>query len=369
MKIGIFGGSFDPVHNDHVGIVKEFKKVVGLDKVIVVPTYLSPFKGGHATDGAHRKKMLHLAFKNLPYVLISDYELSREQKSYTYITVEHFKSLYPNDELYLLIGLDSLVTFLNWKNPQSILSCCTLCVAGREGYDLKNEESAFKEKSGLDIISFSYDGVISSTYVRELLKLGCSPIQFVDFTVCEYIKTNGLYKGDKLYSYLISALKPSRLFHTAGVVAQSISYAKKLGESVDKAHIAGLLHDVAKYEKAEDYPECAIDKDVPSSVKHQFLGAYIAQKKLGIKDEEILNAIKYHTTGRPNMGIIEKIVFVADLLEPSRNYEEVDYLRDMVNQDFESGFKLCVKRLLAYLNKSGDEIYYLTRETNEFYNK
>ena len=347
---------------------KQFKNFLGLDKVVVMPTKLSPFKSSHVTDGFHRKKMLELAFEDCPFVTVSDYELNNDTVSYTYLTVQKLKEDYPECELYILMGLDSLASFLKWRNSGYILENAILTVAGRNGYDMRAERERFKKQTGAQIHTFEYDCKISSTYVRELLFLGCSPIDFLPNKVCNYIKENQLYCGNDLHLYLQTKLKPSRLFHTAGVASTAVGYAKKLGESVDNARIAGLLHDFAKYENAENYPDCEIPSDCPNSVKHQYLGAYIAQEKLKIDNSEVLNAIRYHTTGRPNMSTLEKIVFTADLLEPSRSYDEVDYLRKLVDSDFESGFRKCLERLIVYLQKGEEKIFALTISANEYYN-
>ena len=369
MKIGFFGGSFDPVHNDHVAICKKFKEVLGLDKVIVMPAKISPFKKqGYFVSDFHRKEMLEIAFDGLDYVTVSDYELKKDGVSYTYETVKYLSELYKGAKLYMLIGLDSLSAFLTWKNPEQILEYCTLAVAYRKGFDFEKEVNTFKEKTNKEIVTFSTDGKISSTYVRNQLFLSLTPTDFIPEKVCDYIKSNGLYMGDALYEYVASKLKPSRLLHTAGVIALAVEYAKKLGESADNARIAGLLHDVAKYESAKDYPNCAMPSDVVANIEHQYLGAYVAEKVLNVKDEEVLNAIRYHSTGRPNMTKLEKIIFLADLLEPSRNYDEVEFLRNKVNEDFESGFKLCLKRLIDHLNRSNEQIFSLTLMANEYYN-
>ena len=369
MKIGIYGGSFDPVHNDHVSICLKFKNELALDKVLVFPAYQSPFKKGHFTAGNHRKKMVELAFKDYPFIEVSDFELNSEGVSYTYLTISHVKDLYPNAQLYLLIGYDSLKGFLNWKNVDYILSNVKLAVADRGGCDFDEQKEVFKQTTGYDFYAIKNYGTVSSTHVRELLKLGVISNEVVSQAVCDYIKENDLYPANEFYLKIQSRLKPGRLLHTAGVASTAVSYAKKTGESVEKALVAGLLHDIAKYERAEDYPECEIPLDAPESVKHQYLGAYIAKNEFGIDDEDILNAIRYHTTGRPKMSLLEKIVFTADLLEPSRNYDEVDELRLAVESDFEKGFRRCVERLIAHLKISASDIFYLTTLTNEYYNK
>ncbi len=369
MKIGIFGGSFDPVHNDHVEICKKFHNELALDKVIVLPAGQSPFKKGHGATAVERKKMLELAFDNCPFVEVSDFELLQEGKSYTYLTVEHFKAIYPNAQLFLLIGLDSLATFLTWKNPDRILANCSLAVISREGYDFEEEERKFKSATGKALFKLFHDGKASSTYVREQLKLKIYSTDYLPERVCDFLKDHGIYVGDGLYESVCKRLSSKRLFHTAGVAATAIGYAKKLGENVDNARIAALLHDIAKYERAENYPDLALPEKIPENVVHQYLSAHIAECELGIKDEDVLNAIRYHTTGRPEMSKLEKIVFVADLLEPSREYDEVDELRQIVGEDFERGFRRCVLRLLKYLERAGVEIFDLTLKTNEYYNK
>ena len=369
MKIGIYGGSFDPIHKDHVSICVKFKNMLALDKVIVFPAYQSPFKKGHFTDGLHRKNMAELAFKDYSFVEVSDYELNGKGISYTYLTIAHVKELYPDAELFLLIGYDSLKGFLNWKSVDYILSNVKLAVADRGGCDFDQQKRHFKEATGQEFYSIENFGIASSTYVRELLKLGVFSQEFLSQEVCDYIKKNNLYQGEELYLKIQQRLSSGRLLHTAGVAATAISYAKATGESVEKARIAALLHDIAKYESSQDYPECVIPDGAPESVKHQYLGAYIASKQFGITDEDVLNAIRYHTTGRPNMSLLEKIIFTADLLEPSRDYDEVERLRALVEKDFEAGFRHCVERLIVHLNKSTADVFYLTLLTNEYYNK
>ncbi|MBQ7407938.1 MAG: nicotinate (nicotinamide) nucleotide adenylyltransferase [Clostridia bacterium] len=368
MRIGIFGGSFDPVHNDHVAICNQFVKVANLDEVIIVPTHLSPFKSKVGASGKHRLEALRLAFANNPMVSVCDYEILQEGKSYTYKTVEYIKSIKQNCDLFFLMGADSLAGFDKWKNPDYIAKNCTIVVAGRSNYPLLPALNSFKEKFGSNIITFDFNGGISSTYVRELLKLNVCSDKYIPQSVLDYLREKGLYQGDDMYKYLISVSKPARLVHTAGVIAYSIAYAKRLGVNEESARVAALLHDVAKYLNAEDYPNCVIEKNVPKQVVHQYLGAYIAKEILNVTDEDVLNAIRYHTTGRPEMSLLEKIVCVADLLEPNRTYDEVQSLRDKINADFESGFRFCIKRLYYFILKNENQVFDLTRQANEYYN-
>lgn len=368
MRIGIFGGSFDPIHNDHFTICKKFKENLNLDRVFVLPTHLSPFKSEYQTPPKMRKEMVEIAFSSLSGVSVSDFEINLGGQSYTYKTVEHFKNLFPSAQIFLLIGLDSLTNFLKWKNVEYILQNANLAVAGRGGYHFENEVQQFKEKTGKQLYFFSYDGKISSTFVRELLKLGVLPEEYLDKEVLNYIVKNQLYKGDYNYDLVKNRLKKSRLIHTAGVITLAVTYAKRLGIDSEKARLSALLHDIAKYEKREDYLFLNLPDNMPESIVHQHIGAHLAKNILKIEDCDIINAINFHSTGRPEMSTLEKIIFVADLLEQGRTYAEVDELRKAVDENFEEGFKLCIQRLINFINKSGQPLYELTALANQYYN-
>ncbi len=368
LKIGIFGGSFDPVHRDHVEMCKRFAEFLRLDKVIVVPARLSPFKNSSSASAEDRFKMLTLAFDGMSNVYVSRFEIEREDVNYSYKTVRHFKEEFKDAKLYFLIGADSLLSFTKWKYPSVIAKNAKICVAGRVDSDIENVISIFKKKYGYKPIILPFTGSCSSTETREYLYLGLNAEKFLPQKVNEFISENNLYQPDENHKFLREHSKEKRLIHTVGVITTAMLYAKRTGADVNKAKLAALLHDVAKYLDKNDYPDCKIDNDVPDSVVHQFLGAYVAEKVLGVKDEEILGAIRWHTTGRPNMTLLEKIVYTADLLEPGRTFRDVDVLRKAVDEDFESGFRRCVKEMLLFLIRDGGTIYHLSEDTDKYYN-
>lgn len=378
MKIGIYGGSFDPPHVEHINIAKNAVKELNLDKLFVVPARLPPHKpNSRLVEGKSRLEMLKVAFledglsKNA--VEISDFELSSQEKSYTYITILHFKKLYPDAELYFLVGTDMLLDFPTWKRPEVILQNAKLFVTKREGEDFQVAKDGFLSAFpdfGNGLIVANYVGKnISSTDVRHRLLLGLSLNGIIGDGVLNYINGENLYKGGVEAEFVRKNLPISRLTHTLGVMNLSKKYAKRLKVDENKAVLSAMLHDLAKYLDAKDYNGFTMDEDVPKSCVHQFLGAYIAENILGVTDEDVLNAIRYHTTGRPNMSLLEKIVFTADLLEEGRTYDEAPMLREAVDIDFEEGFKLCLKRLKYFLLQSGDEIYYLTEKCCDYYLK
>ena len=371
MKIGIFGGSFDPVHNEHIKIALNATQALGLDILYVVPAKIPPHKQGVVLlDGLHRKKMLELAFKNHPKIVVSDFELESVETSYTYLTVEHFKSIHPGCELYLLVGADMLENFPTWKEPERILQSARLFVTGRDGEDFDNALNVFKKRFSKDneiIVSKAQGLKVSSTDVRHRLMLGLNVDGLLDKSTQDYIQKNGLYLGDETAQFVKNNLTTKRLEHTVGVMNLAKTYAKRLGEDVNKAVKAAMLHDVAKYLDYKSYPDFSLPDGVVENVIHQYLGAFVAEKVLGITDEDLLNAIRFHTTGRIGMSRLEMIILIADLLEDGRDYDEAPILREAVDKDFFEGFKLCVKRLIAYLLKSETPIYHLTLDCYNYY--
>ncbi len=201
MRRAIFGGSFDPVHKGHVSLVSELKKALELDEIIVMPTGISPFKKDmerRPASGADRLEMCRLAFADMPFATVSDYEVSRIGVSYTFDTVRHFRSLYPNDKLFWLVGGDMLKSFDRWKNWQEILSMCTLAAVSRQkcGSDRNELEKKAAElrKYGEVLFAETKPLEISSTEIRKKIIKNSDISCYVPQNVVKYILECGLYK-------------------------------------------------------------------------------------------------------------------------------------------------------------------------------
>ena len=364
MKIGIFGGTFNPPHNTHVDIVSCAKRQLNLDKLIVVPCGDPPHKTCEVV-GSVRHTLTKLAFDGIAEV--DDYELNKEGKSYTVETLRHFKELYPNSELYLIIGGDSLKSFGKWFAPAEIAKLCTLAVASRGRRKTSNKTVArIEEKYGAKVVLLdTQPNAVNSTEIRLRYQFGLDNSALVPATVNEYVLKNGLFAEhkatiDKLRHYL----KEERFNHTFYVVKRGLEICKETERN--EVFTACLLHDCAKYVTPDDYSKYGFvpQTDMPESVIHSFLGAAVARRDFGVTDEHILDAIAYHTTGRPNMSRLDKIVYVADKTEDTRPYPLSHLKRGSLDRMFikclKEAYEVCRER-------HHDSICPLSEQTIQFY--
>ena len=200
MKIGIYGGSFDPVHNGHINAAKTYMEEMALDKIIIVPAYCPPHKKGLAlTPSEHRLNMCRLAFGEMPGFEVSDIEIQRADEGYMSDTVEQFKEAYPNDELYLLMGEDMLLSFRQWHAWQKITDMAVIASAARtwESGSAMEAEAAELRSYGAEVKIIPIDvKEISSTMVREAVRRADDISSMVPENVAEYIWSHYLYYSE-----------------------------------------------------------------------------------------------------------------------------------------------------------------------------
>lgn len=371
-KVAIFGGTFNPVHIEHVSLCKSAINELGLDKLIVMPTFISPHKENRTCLSAFdRLNMLKLAFEGVDKVEVSDFEILKEGKSYTYQTIEHFYK--EGEQLFFIVGGDMLNDFKTWKNPERILNKATLAVFERQSIftDFEKEQEYFRQTFNTEFVKLSYLGKdFSSTKIRAYAKFSLSLEGLMPKRVEEYIKQKALYKPDKYEKFIIKNLPEKRIKHTADVVVCALKRARELGLDEEKVRISTTLHDLAKYMDYTTEKDFVLPDKVPSPVVHAYFGAFVAEKYLGITDNEILDAIRYHTSGRANMSLLEKLVFVADMVEEGRSYEGVEKLRYLYeNGDFESCFIECLKEEFVHLINKKQYIFVKTIEAFNYYVK
>lgn len=200
MNRAIFGGSFDPVHKGHVNLVQQIYDKTELDEIIIMPTAISPFKQNMERKPASaedRLEMCRLAFADMDFVTVSDYEISLSEVSYTVNTIRHFHKQYPNDNLFFIMGSDMLMSFERWKNFEEILSMCTLIAASREDGETDfvqleaQAENLRKYGSVMLLRTDAYE--VSSTEIREKIKKNADISCYVHENVVKYILENKLY--------------------------------------------------------------------------------------------------------------------------------------------------------------------------------
>ncbi|MDD4422003.1 MAG: nicotinate (nicotinamide) nucleotide adenylyltransferase [Eubacteriales bacterium] len=198
-KTGIFGGTFDPVHIGHIRAAKAFLSEAGLDRLYLLPNFIPPLKDNKGAPAKDRLEMLKIAFNGTEKALVDDFELKNGGTSYTYKTIGHYKELFPDDEIFLLIGDDNLRIFEKWVRFEYILENSVIYVALRSGEntvcDTKRAAVGIMQKYKADIRLLYYTPTVISS--SELRKAICENTLSPDYLVpgvYEYIRKKGLYR-------------------------------------------------------------------------------------------------------------------------------------------------------------------------------
>ena len=197
-KIGIMGGTFNPIHNAHLVLAEEAYNQYGLDQVLFMPTKHPPHKSGQdlASD-EHRKNMIVLAIKDNPHFRLSTLELERKGITYTAETLKILTSIEKDAEYYFIIGGDSLMSILSWKEPETIFSLTNLIAAGRDGIDteeIQNQIEHLRETNQAKIFTLDVPELeISSNFIRNRIAGNETFRYYVPEEVYKYIQRHHLY--------------------------------------------------------------------------------------------------------------------------------------------------------------------------------
>ncbi len=365
LAVAVFGGTFDPVHLGHIRMAENVFKEFNPDKLIVLPNGNPPHKADKdKTAFEHRYNMLVSAFGNMEKVEISDYEADTSKHSYSVDTMRYFRKRY-GEETFFVLGADSLLTIDQWYKYEELLSENTFVVFRRKGdSELLALAQRYRELYGtkICIASMPYED-ISSTDIRS--DIGGIWDRALSDSVKEYIISNGLYTGyDSIAQYLKTVLKKSRFEHTMRVAHTARRLADLHGEDRDKAYLAGLLHDCAKGFSEEELrsrmDEYGIVPDevtkASPQIWHSFVGAYEARKLWGV-DDDIFDAIYFHTTGNADMTRLCAIVYLADAIEPGRSYTNVDFLRKTAEVSLSRAVREYTKMSVEFVEARGLKVH------------
>ena len=362
MKYGIFGGAFDPVHLEHLHVMQSALNELGLDAVVVVPSGNAPHKST-ATSYQDRVALLERTLEGDARFIVDDLETRLTGVTNTARILPLLKEKY--GDIRFIMGGDSFFSIETWISPNVILSY-PLAVVPRAGKrEALLEKAAFYNAKGCDIKVLQYVGKeVSSTEIRTRLALGL-PSEHIAQACLPYIRAHGLYayRADMIMA-LKERLPEKRFLHSLQVVVAAVKLNEQLGLPYDKVFVAALLHDCAKYTK-KPHPEVPAEYSF-HPIGHAFFGAEEAREDFGVKDEDVLNAIRYHTTGRPAMSDLERLIYLADLIEDSRTFEGVEELRKASYEDFNRGFLLSLTEQRKYLG-NGENVCPLTAECYNYY--
>lgn len=355
MKIGIYGGAFNPVHKGHIKIAKYAIDLLNLDKIIFVPSFKGPFKKDvELVPGKDRIHMLELVLEDK--MEVSPFEVNRKGVSYTIETVKYFKNKYKNDELFLIIGSDNLTKLNKWKDIDEIAKLVKIAIFKRGGnfskinlkkYNCILLNNEITEESSTRFLSGHYKDVESK--------------------VKHYIGINKFYFDD----IVKNTLSVERYKHSLYAAKFGVELAKHLKLDSKKAYYACLMHDITKewdIDKQRTFlAYFLVDESKLANYElHQITGSIWLKKFFAINDPEMTNAVARHTSLALELTTMDKVVFMADKLCLGRKWDGIQKIRKLCFENFDLAFALTVQRTREFNENKGIK---LTLQQEEIYNK
>ena len=383
MRIAIYGGSFNPPHLGHAEAAMTVYEELRPDIFFIIPDNIPPHKepDENSPTAAQRLELCRLAFAEIPGAVVSDIETSREGKSYSADTVRILRERYPEDELLLVIGTDMLLCFDEWYQFEYLLSECRLVVLPRDDYherELGEKIRELEAEHGARITLLMHTPLeMSSSEIRERLKLRLRA-GLLDDKVYSLIIREGWYDAlpelswlrEKSYAYL----EPQRIAHVVGCESEAVMLAKTWGEDPDTAATAGILHDITKKYRGEEQLNLCRKYGIVfdeaeaknTAILHARTGAAMARELFHVS-EEIQDAIRWHTTGKPDMTTLEKILYLADFIEPTRDFPGLDELRGLSYKNLDDAMALALSLSMGDIRRRGHEVYKDTLDAYRWY--
>ena len=373
MDIAVYGGSFNPPHLGHREAVITALEALKPDLLLIMPDHEPPHK--EMEEGSptpeQRLELCRLTFGDLEQVEISSLELERNGKSYTYDTVLELEERFPDARLTLIIGTDMILTFEEWYHFEYLLAHCRLAAMARDPEDderLRAAAEHLRGTYGAEIILLNHTPLpMSSTELRGMLRrrLGAESIHPDAY---EAIIRNRFYDAAPELSWLreqaYTMLDERRIAHVAGCESEAIELARRWGEDPETAAEAGILHDITKRLSHEEQLNlcekyaiiCDSAERVTPKLLHAKTGAAVARERFGVRDP-VYEAIRWHTTGKPDMTLLEKIIYLADYIEPTRDFPGVDTLRELAYEDLDRALLLGLQMTIEEVRSHGEEPY------------
>lgn len=395
MKLGIYGGTFDPPHLGHLEAAKAAVRAMGLDRLLLVPAAQPPHKDGSATPGAHRMAMAALMADGLcletgqPGLALADgLEFDRGGASYTADTLAALRERYPDDELWLLMGTDMFLTLQDWREPARIAALAGLAAFARgtgDGEKLALQAQYLTEQFHARTVIIPLERVVplSSSALRGAL--ASRPGDARADLWCQvygYILRHSLYgvhadltnlSDEDLRCVSWSMVKAKRIPHIRGAEEEAVRLALRWGVDPGLARRAAILHDCTKYltqkeqlQLCEKY-DIVLDDLERDTVKllHAKTGAALARHLFGAGDA-VYWAIYWHTTGKAGMATLEKVLYLADYIEPSREpFPGLAALRKLAYEDIDSALLMGCELTIEDMVSRGNLVHHNTQEARD----
>ena len=377
-RIGVLSGSFDPIHLGHIRMADTIAKQIQLDEVVFVPVHTDKHK--RAVSLKHRTAMIALAIAGYPLFSLSDMSFPQDSPS-VYDIVRAVKARYRDADVYYLVGADRLPGMQYWQRVGELYKDCTFVACPRPGHNIEQLANFARAYGARVHIARGVDYFPAAELVRTQIALLSDALDMLAPEVACYIARNGLYLQD-YEAMLKPVLNQSRLQHTLSVRETAVDLSFVYHVPLMKTSVAAMLHDCAKCLNLNVMRQLAIKHKVTSDTEllsstallHGVVGAYLAEKQYQVRDMDVLNAIRYHTTGRAGMSMLELCIFVADTIEPKRHhFAALDQIRMLAAEDLRLAAIACLKSTQQYIasrggryaNRSNDAIHDLLRHTSK----
>ena len=367
MTIAVFGGSFNPPHKGHLAAALAASRQLKPDEFLVIPDFQPPHKqlAEGSPEPEERLALCRLAFAAVPNCTVSDLELRRGGKSYTADTLRHLRAAEPETELILLMGADMYCSLHTWYDAEYILRTTRIAVFQRAAGEMpaiEAQRDALAAQFGTETeLIRSQPMPASSTELRAALQNREGVAKLSPEVYAEIIRRR-LYGAKVNFPWLreqsYAMLRPRRVPHVQGCEAEAVRLARRWGADEERAAEAAILHDCTKKELLpEQLRLCAKYGIIPDELErengkllHAKTGAAVAKFEFG-SDDEVVEAIRWHTTGRPNMTTLEKVLYMADYMEPTRDFPGVEELRCLAYEDLDRamvlGFEMSLEDILS----------------------
>ncbi len=377
--LAVFGGTFNPIHIGHEEMIAAICELSFIEKLLVIPSKFPPHKSvNFLAKDADRVNMCLIAVQDQGKAEVCKLELEREGKSYTVDTLKELAKVYNEYKIYLVIGGDMLTSFNTWRRYKEILNLASLLVFKRVGEDTSDFNEALESLKieGADVTLIEKNITeVSSTKIREALLNNNSSEHLLSKKVFDYIVENGVYDYQSYKSIIKEKLDDYRYNHSLCVADEARRLALKYGADSDRAYLAGLLHDITKNFKREEHLQIVRDFDIILSdteknapkLWHAITGAAYLENVLRIDDDEIISSVRYHTTGKADMSLLELIIFIADFTSRDRNYPDVEVMRGLTNKSLEEAAVYALNYTIKDLEGMGATVHPDTLSAYEFF--